>query len=778
MTIPAYTPVQTTRPRLLCRTTDKTALTARTNDTAGWKTFWDGAALSRANALKAMTAATLCNSSSADHRLMILSFYGWIEETGRPGGGYKDAAILGAVYMAGLSDSSQPSDKRARIWALTLVFDFCYDDMTSTERNTISAEILQQCNRMLRDPADQMDGHSGIDQVFRIGAALTLLGHSTTDTQAQLELAAALAFWYGSIPNDGAIEFVRYQFVDGGSEKGSWYTPQSWWGVGLLMQFMSKATAHDAWANESAHLGRLWQYLIWAHWRGGVDKDFEEYGDVAKLNGSTRMHLLQHWLYGQLATQYPTPESTEGGRHLRWLYDRWDEQQSVYADNTIYDVIFLDRAGVAAVEPKNGTPVPASFKLMKRNGLFYFRHSPVGTSNWDYDQSVVFRVSAPPRFRLGHPHLNPGSVMIRYRDDILLQSPGSWYDSFGGDHHANAYQRGWLQSLTPLIYDPSQTYQRYSQVIENDGGPHYKKYNRAGTIKSDPETLNYMLTEASGEAWRFCDDIADPIDNANYTYLRCSFPKAYKKYHTDSDRCSILETKYLFIKPNASNGLTNPAMLYYARVKKTDSSWKVTIPLHGYGAWSSTAYGFTGLGYRTTAGTGSPGKLWVDLRSIGSYTLTNNTPGSPLDANGYGPNQFKIAGTGLNKPPAEATPGRQLADVKKHSMYIERTSKIEEEHYVMLFMVTASGASEPAASRAWVTDAAEPSWYGITLGSQTFMVHRTLDLAVLGGPDSTPPAEVTGMSLAAKNKGILTTWTDPADGDFKDAIIEIRTSAI
>lgn len=777
MTVPAYTPVQTTRPRLLCRTSDKTALAARTNDSSGWQSLWDGAITSRANSLKGMADDVVCNNAAADNRLMVLAFYGWIEETGRPSNGYKAKAISAAMYMAGLSDSLQPSDKRARIWALTLVFDFLYDDMTTNERNTLAAEILQQCDRMLRDAADMIDGHSGIDQVFRIGAALTLLGHGTADAAAQVELQEALQFWYGTLPGEGRIEFTRYHYDDGGSDKGSWYTTQAFWGELLLMQFMTKATSHNAWSNESSHLSKVWEYLLWSQFRGGVDDDFEEYGDTAKLNGSTRMHILQRWTYGLLGTQYPTPNSTEGGRHLRWLYDQWDVQQSVFADNSIYDVIFLDRAGLSSVHPKDGTPVPANSKLMRRNGLYYFRNATSGSTHWDYDNSVVYRFSAPPRFRLGHPHLNPGSLMIRYKDDVLLQSPGSWYDEFGGDHHANAYQRGWLQSLTPLIHDPSQVYQRYSQVIEPDGGPHFKKYNRSGVLKSDPETTAFMLGEAGGEAWRMCEDMADPIETSDYIYLRADIKKAYKKYHTDSDRCPVCEVKLLIIKPTVANGQIT-GVIWYGRIKKADPSWKVQIPFHNYGGWTTTAYGFTGLGYRTTAGNGSPGKLWVDVRGIGNYTLLNNTPGTPLDANGYGPNQFKIAGTGINKPPGAATPGRQTADVKRHSMYVERTSKIEEEHYVFFMTQTAAAASEPASSRAWLSDGAQPDYYGITIGSTTYLLHRTQNLAATGSPDSTAPANATGMTLTPKDKAILTRWTDPADSDLKEVLVQIRTSAI
>jgi hypothetical protein len=762
------------------KASEKTAITARTNDTSGWKTFWDGTLTSRANVLKAKTDAALINVSYADRSLFLLAFYGYIEETGRPANGYKDRAIKGAVYMAGLPDDVNPTGRRERLSGLMNVFDFCYDDMTTAERNTIAAEMIQQQARMTQNSAEQMDGHSGTDQAVRIGAMLTLHGYSTYASAAASNLQDALEFWYGASAGVGRIEMERYQYTNGGMDKGGWYAYQAFWGFLLLLQFMTKATTHDAWSNESSYLSKAWEWILWTGFRGGVDDDFEAQGDTAKVT-NPKMHILQRWTYGLLATNYPTPNSAEGGKHLRWLYDVWDAQQSEFGEDKVFDVLFLDRAGVAPIEPKNGTPVPAASRLFDPPGYYYYRESGRGTGNpaWDYENSVLFRVGGRRRFRQGHPHFDQGSVMIRFKDDVLLQAPAGYYDDFGTSHHVDAYQRGWLQSLTPLIYDPSQSYQRYSQSVVNDGGPHFKKATRTGgVIASDPDTVANMLGEAGGEAWLCSRKFTKVTDDSNFVFVSLECADAYKKFYTDQPRCPILEIRYLVIKPTASNGLTYPALLYYARIKKRDGAWKVQIPFHCGAAITPQSFGFTALGYRTTAANGSPGKLWVDVRGVASYTLTHNPPGTPLDANGYGPDQFRVAGTGVNRPPSEGIPARHVADLKHSSIYLERTSKVEEEHYVCLLMVNDSAGGDPQASRSWVSDAAQPNFYGVTLGSSTYLLSRTEDLAVFGTPDSSPPANVTGMSVTARDKALFAQWTDPADSDYRFADVYYRTSAI
>jgi hypothetical protein len=773
VTVPAFT-VYANHPRVLFRDTDKTALTARTNSVLGWKTIWDGTITSRANVLKAASNSTL-TSSKPDKKLFLLAFYGWIEETGRPALGWKDVAIRAAIYLAGLSDTVAPTDKRERIAALAWVMDILFDDLTTGERNTLAAELEQQRTRMSKSPAEEMDGWSRTDQVHRVMAALAVHGWGSYAAQAEADLQDALAFLYGSTAGTGCIEMLRWSASDGGSDKGGWYVYQANQGDVLWMQTMTKGTTHNAWAAEATYLEKTWQWYIWTGWRGGVDGDIEAQQDMAR-GAAPFMHHLQRWTLGALATNYPTPSSTEGGKHLRWLWDQLNAKEAVSGDDAVWDVLLLDREAVPAVHPKDGAPVPATSRLFDPPGIYYYRGSPSGSVAWDFDASSVLRVSGRKRYRLGHPHLDSGAVQIRYRDDSLLLSPAGYYDAFSSTHHVDAYQRGWLQSLVPLIVDPVQSYQRYGSTVTADGGPHFKKVMRSGVAASDPDTLANMLGEAGGEAWLSCRRFQKVQDDANVVFLILDSEMAYRKFHTDPPRATVLETKFLVIKPTAANTLVDWALLWYARIRKRDAAWTVKIPLHSAGPITTTATGATWTGYRTIAGTGSPGKMTLHIRNIAAYTVQHATAGTPLDANGFGPDQWKIGGTGLARPPSEAIPLRHRPDVKIDSLYVERTSKVEEEHYVFLLMPGAAAATAPTPT--WITDAAQPNFYAVQLGTKTYGIGRTEEVVYIDAPDTTPPANVTGQTLAARDRALAYAWTDPVDSDFKEVEVFIRTSAV
>ncbi|MFH0901385.1 MAG: hypothetical protein V2A73_12225 [Pseudomonadota bacterium] len=802
MSLPSYT-VYGNHPRLFFRDTDKTAIVARTNDAAGWKDRWDArdgegnllssTILGSAQHYLGHTDAANVQTGSPHGRLMVLALAGYVEETDRPIGGYKDKAILAAIYLAGLADTVSPTDKKFRLLALALVFDILYADTTTDEKNILAAEIIQQCDRMAYhlddagDPDEYMDGHSANEQMCQLAGALAIHGYSTYAAQAQTRLTEALTFFFGAGSTDGALAMERYQFSNGGSEKGSWYIYLDLWHAIFGMTMLKNGTNLDSWTDETSWASRCWEWFLWTGWRGGVDDDYEAMGDTAKVD-SPLFHQNQRFSYGALMTQYPTPNSTEGGRHLRWLYDQYDALATYIADDTIWDILLMNRAAVTSVAPSSGSPVPSATRMFAPPGVWYARRAgrDTGYVSWNYDQSVVFRISARSRYYLGHPHLDAGSVQIRFKDDVLLLAPAGYYDAYGSSHHMAAYQRTWLQSMAPCIYDPAQVYERWSDTVINDGGQHFKKWvdptetDPRYVEKSDPYTPYKMLNDAGGEAWKRTERFEQMSSDSTATFLVAELTPSYVKFHTDTNRLEVCTVKYLLIEPTAANGLVYPALLYYARIRKrsANASNVVTIPMHFRHTATARSYGLDALGYRSEVGTGSPGRLWVDVRDIGSCTLTIVGPGTPLNAQGYGPTQFQVLGSGTNYPPSSVSRLRQRSDLKRYSAYLRHPTPTQEEHFVCLLMPTAAGDSEPVSSRAWVTDVAQPDWYGITLGTSTYLIHRIQDLATYGAPDTTPCAEVTNLTVQEQDQRLIERWTNPTDADYSRAQIYYRTSAI
>lgn len=772
MTVPSYT-VYSNHPRLFFRDTDKATLQTRIANASGWKDTWDNVIIPAANTYKAKTPAQNVGLYLADLRLSVLAIAGYMTETGRPAGGYKDAAILGAVYLAGLADDVQPTNKRNRGMALATVFDICFDEMTTTEKNTVAAEMIQQADRMTYKTQEYMDGLSGNDQMVQ--AALALAGYGYGSFGWSTRLLEAMNYFYGPDSYGGRLETERYFDADGGELKGGWYLYMGFWATLFFMQCATNATDLDLWTSESSWASKTWEWLIWVGNVGGASVDKEAQGDNAVLTNPI-FQLQQRWAWALLAGHYPTPDSTEGGEHVRWLYDQWDALDTPYAENLILDVLFMDTATVTATAPVSAATAPATSRLFDPPGVYYYRGAASGEDPWDYDESVVVRISGRKWYDVGHRHLDSGSMMLRFKGDRLLLAPGGVYDAYGSFHHLNAYQRSWLQSLVPLVVDPSQNYRWWTTDVANDGGQHFQKY--AG--RSDPYHVYYMQNDAGGLGWLRCAQFSKVSEtlvggNSDHVFLAIDMKDAYTQVYTDTNRVSVCKAKFLIIPPTADNGLDYPAVLWYLRVRKADQAARVIVPFHSAKPWSSTSYGFTSTGYQDV------GKLWVDVKNVANFTRTASTPGTPLDANGYGPDQFKIpGGDGTNYKPSAAPNSREVPDIKTDSIYLELTAHTQEEHYVALLMPTAYADSEPAASRAWASEVTYPDWHGITIGSTLYLIHKTQDLVVIGagGPDTTPPDEVTSLAAVARDRSLMATWTDPADADLEKIILKWRTAEV
>jgi hypothetical protein len=769
MAIPSYT-VYGNRPRLLFRDTDKTALTARTNSASSWKTFWDDEVIPEANTRSNQSVSQLVSSGwNVELMMMLLAFPGWIENNSA----YTDKAIEFGLHIASRADNQNPTNKRERLLALTYCFDVCFGSMTTSERNTMSSELLQQCDRMGTD--DQyFDGHAGIDQTIQVMAALTGHGYGSYNWSSRLN--EGLGYWYGISSQQGRDEIVKYGYADGGAEKSGSYFWRGLSGELLLAESLTNGTTNVRPYTEFADFySRIWEWALWIHLRGDVDVDHESEGDTAKLTGPLFPSDNRPPM-GILSERFPTPNGSQGGLHLRWMWNKYDALEGAFPVRQVFDVFSFDRAANLEVAPESATVPISRSRLFNPPGVYRYR------STWDYDTSAVYRISLKNFYFLGHSHLDAGSVMIRYRGDPLILSPAGVYDSFSGSHHINCYQRSWMQSGCPLIMDNAQTYKRFPTVVLNDGGQHYKKFGPTDNI-SEPLTAFDMLNDGGGETWRRCR--ASIIrDDTKVMFASADLRPGYRKRSFDTDRASVLEVKYLLIHPSAGNGLTETVLLYYARIKKNiSSSTPVYIPWHARGDWSSVSGGAEATGYRTEIGTGAAGKIHFQVYNDGQFNLNIQTYGTP-DGNGYSNDQFRHPDNirrGVSSPaagdfrPAGAESARHQATLKRSSLAIEKKTKTSQEDYVFLLCPTAAAAALPTFT--WLT---ETDYYGVDIGGEEFKVHKTADI-VIADPgeveDTTPPAEVTGHSLSTRSQSLRANYTDPVDADLNHIEAWYRTAA-
>jgi hypothetical protein len=786
VTVPAFT-VYGNRPRVFFRDTDLSDIIARTNDVNGWKTLWDNVIIPAANNYDDDADSSVAGTGRPG-RFMVLALAGLVENNAA----YRDKAISAAIWLA-VNNPPNPTNASGRevLMCLVIVFDLLYDYMTSSERTTIANEMIYWCtgptsndSGMSAQSDEWMDGHSGIDQMHQLAAALTMTGFNST---ASSLLSEAVNFIFGVNANEGRIQTARYQYTGGGAEKGATYFQLGCRAELSYLWFMEHGTSlTNIWTTEDAWASKIWEWVIWTQYRGNVAQAWEAHGDTGKSSSPT-IQVELRWILSMLATKYA---SSDSGKFMRWMYDQYDNDQSQFADNNIWDVIFMDRANTTSLAPSAAGSPPATSKMFYPPGSYFHRGAASGDNAWSYEDSTWCRINAKKYFWQGHFHLDSGSVQIVYKGDPILLAPAGAYslDICPTCHNNNALQRSWLQSMVPLVIDPSQTYHKSAIISNNlsvnDGGQHYRKWiNTSGGTDYDPTNTVRMVNDGGGTAWLRCESFTEITNNSSVVFLKANIRNGYKKFNTSSQRCSVLDVKYLIIKPTVANGLTDWAMLYYARIVKADPDWITTIPFHFGNTITTTAYGFHATGYNAANSISPAGKLWVDVRNISAYTLTNSTPGSAVSGTVWFANQFKCLGTGTNFLPDEDANSREYRDIKKHSLYCKKTTQVSEEHYVFLLMPSANGASEPAASRVWRTDAQEPNHYMIRLnGTEDYGVHRTLDQVIHpgggGGPDVTAPANPTSVVVDPKNTALLTSWVDPADADLDHIEVWYRTSAV
>ena len=788
MAVPSFT-YYGNHPRIWFRDTDKATLQARVANALGWKSIWDSIYVPYANSVANNSASWWQSQSSPDGSLMALATAGYLEEDS----GLLDDAAQATVWLSEISPSSS-SRRRNYMGALATGYDICIDRFTSSQKSAIESRMKSEGDKLGRGvPSELMTGHSGLDQACRMLSLVAMKGETSG---VDSRLTQSLEFWFGNgrSPDesggtgDGRISQMRYMTggnppvadaFQGGSELGSHYTFRNvWWEFSWLFEALRNGTSYNPW-QDAANLSfaKIWRWLFWSH-RGGADRHWESHGDTTRIT-APRFNDHYRWAFGHLSARYTGTQMghSQAPAICRWMYERMDAVQSDSGKTYAWDPVIFDKAALTPVAPKDASPALESYRMFAPPGTFYFRQAAAAANDWDFELSSHVRINAKRWYFLEHNHLDSGAIAISHKGDPLLLASAGRYDSFTSPHSINCDKRGWCQSMTPLIIDPSQSYQHYSVGVANDGGPHFKKYETGLDTRSvsRPYYARWMREDAGGLAWSRCSRFQLKQEDANGLYLSADLRDGYKKRHTDSHRCPILEEKVLIIRPNGTNGLNFPAILYYARIKKANENWRALIPFHHVRDPSLTSYGWNVAGFY------QDGRIYVDVRDKANFTITKHSRGSPI-SNGWYSDQWRILGAGTNYAPGGGAASTHTPSIKEYSMYVEKSAKEEEERYVALLLWDDDGAGEPVPTRRWLTNSESPDYYGVELeNSEVYRIHRTQDLAVfpLGGgggetPDTTPPAAPTALVLEPRDRALGVDWTDPADSDLDHVDVYYR----
>ncbi len=727
-------------PRLFFRETGdaehvgRTDLLKRVRDAENWKPLWGTVILPWCQKNHTFSNEALLPSqgdASAD-KVFTLALAGWLENNTA----YKRKAIDAAIYITTLSfDSITDSTKaRWRVMALSLVYDILHEDpyMGASKLSTIGKEIIALCDKLSNFDTEHVGGHSHGDQAVQLIGMCAIAGEISG---WEKPLEEALNFWYA--PGVGFMETLRHYCSDGGHLQGSWYGFLVAYHDLWLFSVLTNSTLNIRPFADEPWIRKIPEWYLNTEIRG--DGDMFNFADTARSTHPF-FHNSSRSVVAILADRLRDPQ-------MRWMYDYLDARgvqngDARYAPNQPYDVVFLDKAKVSGLAPGDARPGYQKARLFSPPGSFFFRDS------WDYPASTIVHINAESHFTFWHQHLDSGYIQISWKDDMVLLGRGIYASGntvVGGEHHRNWYQRSIAHSGVPLIFNPSEVYERYSKTsndpadrIGNDGGQHWKKYQDGAVRKSVPYNVQDLLQEGGGRAWKK-GGFTGMEEESDYVYLHADIAPAYLKEYDEPPRVKLLECQWLILKSSSRY----PIILSYHRIESANAAWRKAIPWHFSGLPTVSSGRIAAHGYK------GKGKCVIDVLHPERYSFTT-IGGGPLDENGYGVNDFRYGGESW--APDVSTNDRNLSDLGKYRVEVSPRTQAKFDEFVTLVMPMGVGDSPPSYN--WID---EPDWYGLEIGGQEYRLSKHGNL-VTRSSGSTPIAQVIAITPSPARVGEIVTF--------------------
>lgn len=738
--------VVSTYPRIFVRATDKTAITARTDSTSSWKTYWDNRLTPYITTLKGQTDATICAVNGNSYsRFMCLGLWGWIENDTAA----HTKLLSAAKYLAQTTGIwSSWTQRRYQVLCLAYAYNFLRTGVitfAAADRKIIGDALMSMTTGGTNDTQEFLDGHSAGNYMAYFIAAATLYGESGSGydytAAATTKMDAALGFWFGDITDDVChMDSWRYFGDQGAHWMGASYTQIGGWKMSFMLNAMQSAltditldsVAYDPIADES-WIEKIGEFFLHIWMRG--DDDYFTVMDTARV--------VEPWVHDQMR-QTLGFLITNGGTYrkpLRWMLDTLNAKETVASYAPIHDVLFYDPADADnASLPPQSTSIARTF-YANPPGTYFYR------STWDYKTACVVQIECPERYFQGHSHLNRGSIQIAFKDDMVLGHSGLYRTSdananFNGPHHHYYYQQSIACSGVPLCDDGTYVHYAYNELGSWFAYPTAlggQTWKMDGTTK-DAYDVDELTTAGGGESWLAAEMTRPVTATDDYDFVVCDVQRAYVRDYTElggaTERIRACKIKYLIIKRETDWPIVLRVMTMESRLAAMEKRdvW------HSYGQWtlSDAANGArrgTAQGYRGV------GKVVIDLYNPSDFDVAQ-VGGGTLDGSGYAAQQFYYDGT--NYPPSNPCPARYLPDLCRYRLEHVAANDRTEETFVQLLMPM--GIAESPPEYTWIDNA---TWFGVrfTASGTEYKIAKATDTVAMTAGEEEPEESYVWSSL-------------------------------
>jgi len=417
-------------------------------------------------------------------------------------------------------------------------FDWCYDYLTPSERQTFGTAIVQcgQYHLNSNDWVDMINYHSKPRLLRTLTApGLAVYGEGINDADARELADVAYEHTFGGDYTLCAIDEIA---ADGSYFEGDYTNTVLTTKFREHCEMWASATDADPFAVSGNFQNMSTYYLYEVFAKNGP-------GAGASMSGSRQGDSHNHTMPAATIRigMYALAKRYRDGT-AQWLAKQIEAQGLGYIlSYDLWKLIVEYDPTVQAVAP---TSMPSSW-WFETMGTVYMR------SGWDYSEGStdVYAVFRCEKYPAGHTHAHQNHIFIARGNDLLAVDSGA-YDTSVSSHHFNYFERT-IAHNTVTVYDPGEsTFGSYS----NDGGQVPPSVHVHGVRCGDasvPSRDRGIITAYE--------------DSENFTYAKGDATKAYASYKLDS-----FTREVVWVKPDI--------FVILDRVDATSPSYQKTWLLH------------------------------------------------------------------------------------------------------------------------------------------------------------------------------------------------------
>lgn len=468
--LPYTLPVMGDHPRIWCTEDTALSIASRANASSLWYPFY--------TAMNTWCSAHASDSASAFALLdseYILAFA--FQAIANKVPSYVDKAINYALTLASSTIPTDSGSKRRQITSMAMIYDWCYTQMTSTQRNTIretgSSCIITRANGLAyENPSEYIWGHSGEHNNALLLALAAILSDSSSGTvniATRNTFEAALDAWDDGTDQCYSRAFRYFGDVDGGTCKGS----QPFGYVPLHEEYMCRqwpalktAVDVDVYVNEP--WWSLWIDWLWWHWRsdggaGGIGHGQNDGQRMYHFAINTQCHALQ-------VSQALGPTSDLGIR--AWRLHKLIESQNdakIWGPYHLHNLFFnsldlnWDATGTWN-RPIIGT-LPGSYPAGLHGRYFEKAKKICYHTSWEPPGAApaVSGTLSGQRFTGIHGHRDLGHYDLTYAGEPLLVQHGTY------NPKDNPYTYKYIQADGTILQpNTGMTWSYYKRIISKN----------------------------------------------------------------------------------------------------------------------------------------------------------------------------------------------------------------------------------------------------------------------------------------------------------------------